>query len=431
MTLSFNYFGINKFNENIFGEPHSKKMLSKFDHTVQKKDVGFFNCIDDESLLRNCQKVYKQYEHKKYFIHVGIGGSSLGPQMLIEALKKNDCPCQFYFMDNIDPDFVHDILSKIDPKEALFYFVSKSGSTIETLSQFAVISNFLKDKGIFEDEFNQHMVFCSTSQKGSLFEMATYLNAPMLEIPENVGGRFSVLTSVGFFPALFANINLTDLLHGAKEIRKSFFLPDHKNNNLLNSACYLFSLKNEQEINQTVMMPYSSKLKYFSHWFVQLWAESLGKKSSLKSAQVYEGLTPIASVGVTDQHSQMQLFMDGPRDKCIFFLDIQKFNQTKSLQNHYDPTILKQISPFNLNDIIRAELQGTMKSMEKFNRPFIHIEIEQLNEYYLGQLIMFFESLTVLLGQFLDINPFDQPGVEEGKRITKEILQGQSPQISL
>ena len=180
----------------------------------------------------------------------------------------------------------------------------------------------------------------------------------------------------------------------------------------------------ERGVTQTVLMPYSSRLKKFTEWFVQLWSESLGKRKNLNGEDVYTGLTPISSVGATDQHSQMQLFMEGPKDKFLFFLEVEKQKKDYSLDHGLPMKSLQIYQNRKLTEIFKAELEGTIKAFEEYGLPHIRLSIDEINEKNLGGLILFFESLTVLMGIALNVNPFDQPGVEAGKINANKWLSG-------
>jgi glucose-6-phosphate isomerase len=229
------------------------------------------------------------------------------------------------------------------------------------------------------------------------------------------------LTPVGFLPALYANIDIYQLLAGAKKATQKCLDPDVKNNELLNTCSYLYGLKNIG-ITQTVFMPYSSKLRDFCFWFVQLWAESLGKKVNTKGEQVFTGLTPIPAYGATDQHSQMQLFMEGPMDKCLLLLEVDNFSCDFKLNSTLDYPSFNKLSKHNLSSLMKAELYGTIRALKENGRPHIHFKINENSAEAMGKLIIFFESLTALMGHYLDVNPFDQPGVELGKVYAYEKL---------
>ena len=404
----------------FFSREFLQNTLNSFKATIADPRHGFFNiAVDQTEGATEAQKLYQKFRSRQTFVHVGIGGSSLGPEMLIHALGK-ERGRSFTFIDNVDPETLAQQLQDLVPEKALFYFVSKSGKTVETLAALAIITRWLKEKGIKEDRFKDFLIFATDySSSGDLLEVARQFSIDCLSIPSNIGGRFSVLTPVGLLPAFFANIDVWELLKGARDVRDGLLEED---NPLLKTASFIMSLFMEEGIGQTVFMPYSSKLKKLSSWMGQLWAESLGKKG--------KGLTPIPACGTTDQHSQMQLFMEGPRNKCVFFFQIGTFLRDFSLKGDFGHattattlTTLQKLAPYTLGQLLTAEFQGTCSAMRANNRPFIHLHLPQNDEYHMGALILFLESLTVLLGGHLDVNPFDQPGVEAGKRLALEHLQ--------
>jgi len=393
--------------------------LKRFKEIIANPLTQFFHTINRVELIDQSKKIFKKYSHKKIFVHVGIGGSSLGPEMLYFALNKNDR--KFIFINNIDPEEIFDQLKEVDFNQALFYFVSKSGGTAETLAALAIISQKLFEQGIKKQELNQYFVFATDPQKSELLNLGREHSIDCLTIPSDIGGRFSVLTPAGFLPALFAGIDIDTLIDGAKQMAQDC-LDDQKENSLLKATQYFFNLKNEKNIHQTVMMPYSSKLKYFSFWFTQLWAESLGKKYDLNQKEVLTGLTPIPAYGATDQHSQVQLFMEGPKDKALILIEILEFKTDFKLKTELSSPGLEKLSKHSLSELMKAELHGTIKALQMADRPFLHISIHKNDEFHLGGLILFFESLTALMGHKLNIDPFNQPGVEAGKIYAYEYL---------
>lgn len=413
MSLTFNFFPENKKTIDL-------KKLETFKQITSDARTQFFYTFQRSELLSTSRKVYEHFKNKKTFVHVGIGGSSLGPEMLIQALQTSNC--QFLFVNNIDPDEIHSQLQKVDPRDSLFYFVSKSGGTAETLAALAIITNFLAKHEIEGSALKDYFVFATDPIKSELRTIAAPLSIECLEVPSDVGGRFSVLTPVGFLPALFAGINVEELIAGAKEAQQ-MCLAENQNNPLLLTSKFLLDLKKEKGINQTVMMPYSSKLKYFSFWFTQLWAESLGKKKDKAGKVVNEGFTPIVGYGASDQHSQMQLFMEGPKDKCMVLVEVKKFNHDFRLSSSITSNNLEKLSAYGLGDLMKAEFHGTLKAIQREERPTLHISIEKNDAFHLGALILFFESLTALMGHELMIDPFDQPGVEAGKIYAFEFLK--------
>lgn len=388
------------------------KSINSYKKTITSQEVGFFNLPNTREHLIAAQNIFQEFQHKKYFIHIGIGGSALGPEMLLSALG-DQSGVEFIFINNIDPDDLCQKLEKINIKESLIYVVSKSGTTAETVAAMSILLNCLETAGIKEQEYKNYFVFCTDPEKGELRKLSRSWGIRTLSIPANVGGRFSVLTGVGLLPALFAGISASDLLEGAEDIQNH--LSDQQIGKDFFELAYWIKDLHDKGVHQTVMMPYSSLLKDFSAWFVQLWAESLGKQG--------KGLTPIPSYGATDQHSQMQLFMEGPYDKVLFLIEVEKFQKDFSLKNNLEAESFKNLSPFKLSELMKAELEGTLTALAENNRHVVHMKVPSLQSEYLGQLILFCECLTVMVGQLLEVDPFNQPGVEAGKKYANQWLK--------
>ncbi len=422
MPFELTYFGKDTVSGDWFKEDFLQSKMKAFENIINDPSYGFFHVTKDESLLSSCVEVFEKFKGRKTFVQVGIGGSSLGPEMLHTALGKSDR--EFIFLNNIDPDMTWKQLSGIDLENSLFYFVSKSGGTAETMSGLAIIAHMLEEKKIPKDKWNEYMVFATDPENSQLLDLGKELNVTCLCIPSNVGGRFSVMTPVGYLPALFDDIDVNNLVRGAELIKEDLLSSKLSENILLQSASFIYGLFKEKNVTQTVFMPYSSLLRDLSFWFVQLWAESLGKKVSLNGENIHTGLTPIPAYGATDQHSQVQLFMEGPYDKLAMVIEVDRFDHDYSLDNSFEQKALKRLSPFNLGQLMKAEHQGTLKAFEQNSRPYLNIKISKCDEINVGGLIMFLESLTALMGHYLDINPFDQPGVEAGKKFAFEWLDG-------
>ncbi|MCP4912589.1 MAG: glucose-6-phosphate isomerase [Oligoflexia bacterium] len=412
LSISFNGLKNKEFDFSNLGSD-----LDAFKEIINDEKYGFFHVTDRKELLDQCKAAHQKFSQFKTFVQVGIGGSSLGPEMLISALQKNDV--HFEFLNNIDPDKIHQQLSNINLKETLFYFVSKSGGTAETMASLAIVVNELKKLGVEKEDLKKQFIFATDPLKSDLLNLGRELGIETLEIPSNVGGRFSVFTPVGYLPAIFAGIDIEGLASGANDLKEELL---KSNSDFLKATQSLFELKEKENINQTVLMPYSSKLRDLSFWFVQLWAESLGKKLNKNGEVVETGFTPIPGYGATDQHSQVQLFMEGTRDKIICLIEVEKFANDYSLANDLDVPALKRLNNSSLAQLMKAELEGTMKALEAQNRPYLLFKIEELNEVAIGELVLLFESMTALMGHKLNIDPFDQPGVEAGKIFAFEWL---------
>ncbi len=376
---------------------------------IKKGNLGFIQLLN-----QNLQKIYeklKEFQEKfKNFVVFGIGGSALGTKAIYQACGNNKK--NLNVIDNIDPDYFKSFIEKIDISNTLFIIISKSGKTSETISQFLIIKDLLEKN--FKEKYKERLIIITDPEKGGLRKFARNENILSFEVPENVGGRFSVLSPVGLVPLYLAEISIENLIEGAKNIYKNCQSDDiFSNPSYLSGAIQYLSYLNGKKIS--VIMPYSSKLEYFAEWFRQLWAESLGKNEKV-------GPTPVKAIGVTDQHSQLQLFMDGPNDKIITFIEIENFEnivKIPELKNYEDFEFLYGKS---LNQLFKTEFESVKIALAKKGKLNYTIKIDKLNEFTMGELILFFELQTVFTGFLFNINPFDQPGVEEGKNFTYGLM---------
>ena len=382
-------------------------------------DNWSFPLVERPELVSSCQHLFRRFGGKKSFFHVGMGGSALGPKMLVSGFQKSGV--RFEFIDNIDPVHLGRQLEKVVWEESLFYIVSKSGQTAETLANLAVIVRYLRERGYAEKDFANFFVF-ATSATSPLLDLGQQWGVEVLPIPDCVGGRFSVLSPVGLFPALFAGIEVDALRRGAIFQREEI-LRGSCEHPLSMAAFTLFELWRREGIDQTVMMPYAGQLAPFSCWFVQLWAESLGKKHNRQGGVAHSGLTPIPACGTADQHSQMQLFLEGPRNKCLLVVEVEKLARDFSLANSEENDFLQKLTPFSLGQLLRAELEGSLRALREANRPYLRLKLEFLAPESLGTLIFTCEALTALMGEYFNVDVFIQPGVEKGKQYAFEFLE--------
>ncbi|MFO1518871.1 MAG: glucose-6-phosphate isomerase [bacterium] len=361
---------------------------------------------------------------------LGIGGSALGPRALLSALKgpyhnqlsseqRKGAP-RIFVCDSIDPDTFGQLLDSIDPKKTLFNVISKSGETLETLAQFFVLKEMLRDRvGL---RWSSHVVATTDPTKGSLRQWAREENFATLEIPSGVGGRFSVLSPVGLFPAALAGIEIGELLSGARRAENRASIPDLWVNPayMLGALQYLMCRKKK---NVLVIMPYSERLFPLSDWYVQLWAESIGKRFSLKGEVVETGSTPLSAGGPQDQHSQLQLFMEGPRDKFLLFLILERFERSLLISGSAIPSEnFNFLKGKDLSDVLLAEAAATEAALQQDRRPSSKLLLPHLNAYSLGQVLFLMEAATAFAGELFEVNPFDQPGVELGKKLANGLL---------
>jgi glucose-6-phosphate isomerase len=361
---------------------------------------------------------------------IGIGGSALGPLSLMTALRNsfwNELPAskrngmRTYFTDNVDPDWTKELMEMIDPKQTLFLVVTKSGSTSETITTFFILQKFLIE-AVGEAEYKKHLCFVTDPKKSILREIADKENIRWFPIEPLVGGRFSVLTPVGILPAALMGIDVDKLLAGAAEMDKWASSPElDKNPAYLYAVLQYLAYQSGAPIS--VLMPYSNKLSRLADWYVQLWAESLGKKFTLDGNIHYQGPTPLKAVGATDQHSQVQLFKEGPYDKIVTFIRVKDFDCDLEIPRLYgEYKGINYLSGHTMNELIDSEQKATEAALSKEGRPSITITVPKVDEFTMGQLIFMFEVATVFSGYLYQLDPLDQPGVEEGKNFTYGLL---------
>lgn len=355
---------------------------------------------------------------------LGIGGSALGTTALHTALchpahnslsaKKRD-GVRLFVADNIDPDEFAALLSTLRLKDTVFNVVSKSGSTAETMSQFMIVYDLLKRK--LGRDWKKHVIATTDAKSGILRKIADDNKLKTHVVPDGVGGRFTALTPVCLLPAAAAGIDILGLLEGAAAMDKRC-----KTANLAQNPAYLFASVNYlldtiKGKKMTVMMPYSYRLKDMADWFRQLWAESLGKRADFDGNPVHAGQTPIKALGATDQHSQIQLYVEGPYDKVVCFLDTDKFETQAPIPKVFeDIPGISYLGGQSLNALLKTEKEGTEYALTSNNRPNMTVTLPEVNAHTVGQLIYMLEVATAFAGGLYRVDAFDQPGVEFGKQ---------------
>lgn len=345
----------------------------------------------------------------KEVVVIGIGGSTLGTKAIYEALKHQHVKKpRLHFLENCDPLIIAQTLEAIKKENTLFIVISKSGTTIETISLFKyVLSQYRMDLNLTKHA-QQFMVI--TSKASALSHFAQEYGIKQFFIPLNVGGRFSVLSAVGMVPLYLVGFDIKALLEGAKFFKNSFFKKEQQH--LLYKAYFYSRQATKYPIN--VLFSYSSVFYSLNQWFVQLWAESLGKKNE-KNEKV--GLTPIGLVGSVDQHSFLQLIIQGPANKTVTFLSIEDFGKKTTIPKMNLPHLETSdfINGHRFSLLLNEQCDATKESLQEEGIVVDHIKLKALNEKSLGILICYFEILTSVMGKWLHINAYDQPGVELGK----------------
>jgi len=361
---------------------------------------------------------------------LGIGGSALGGIAVTEALLKpywnflseeeRDSYPRIFFLDNIDPDQINGLLDILDLKKTLVNVITKSGSTAETMSQFMIVKDRLyKELG---DDYRKNIVATTDKKVGVLRQLSDQEGYKTFVVPDDVGGRFSVFSAVGLLPFALVGLDIDQLMQGVKDMDLVLKNIDINHNIAAQNALIHYLLDTKKGKNLSVMMPYSSKLKYISDWFVQLWAESLGKEYDRDGNKVNVGPTPIKAVGATDQHSQIQLYNEGPNDKIINFIRVGEFDSNLEIPNIFEYTGIGYLGGKTINDLINAEADATKVTLADYQRPTITITLPKVDAYHVGQLLYMFEIQTAIAGELYNIDAFNQPGVEQAKDYTYALM---------
>lgn len=393
--------------------------------------VGFYDLPKDQKNVKAVQAFADKNKDKfDNFVVLGIGGSALGNIALQNSLnhlfynllpKKERRGPRIFILDNVDPEYVSNFMDIISPGKTLFNVISKSGSTAETASQFLIFVNLLREK--LDKKFNKNLVLTTDAENGDLRKIADDFKIESFVIPDNVGGRFSVLTNVGLLTAAFAGLNIKALLNGAADMADRCSTDNlYENPAYLNSVIhYLMDTKKNKNIS--VMMSYSNSLYYWADWYRQLWAESLGKNIDKQGNQISAGQTPVKALGATDQHSQVQLYTEGPNDKIFTFLTTEKYRanvKMNKFKNKYSSQ--NYLGGKKISELFDAEMKATEFALTESNRPSCKVIFPEINEYTIGQFIMMYEIQTAFSGELYNIDAFNQPGVEAGKKATYGLL---------
>ena len=392
-------------------------------------EYGFYDLGEQAqtvtAIRRFAEGVGQAYDH---VLVLGIGGSALGTKALVNALRppawnELDDEAREYFpritvLENVDPTSIAAALKRIDPRRVFVNVISKSGGTAETLAQYLVVRAWL-DQALGPDAAVRHLAFTTDPTKGPLHELAEREGIARLEVPPAVGGRFSVLTPVGLLPAALVGIDIVGLITGARRAVQRAEQETLLQNHAALYAALLWAADALLSARIHVLMPYSDRLREFAAWYVQLWAESLGKRLDRRGAVIHAGPTPIGATGATDQHSQVQLYMEGPFDKVVTFIRVEHPDLDITIPQRAGlPEELAYLQGHTLNELLEAELEATSAALARMGRMNLTLSVPSLSAETVGELIMFFQLATGFAGAWYGVNPFDQPGVELGKRLT-------------
>ncbi|MGM0518362.1 MAG: glucose-6-phosphate isomerase [Campylobacterota bacterium] len=395
-----------KYSKNFYQIRSNKEIFE--DIVQQKKEIGYYELPNqDISYIQEYAKTVKQ----KNIAIIGIGGSTLGTYAIYSFLKRvNTYEKKLFFLESTDPIDINSKVKKLPLDDTLFIVISKSGTTIETISIFKYINSLVKiDK-------NNCLIISENDSKLSSY--ASKKDIKTFEIPKNVGGRFSVFSAVGLVPLAIVGVDIKALLQGALKVKNSFFEKSEYFDYIFEKA--RFMVENKHRFNINVLFSYSSSLEGFNKWYVQLWGESLGKININGTKQA---LTPIGLVGPVDQHSFLQLIAQGKRDKTITFIKVEDY-QSKLCIPDVSLDGLQELDYLNnldFQNLISMQADSTIESLKELGDiPYDVITLDKINEDSIARLIYSYELLTSIVGSFVQIDTYNQPGVERGKEILKQ-----------
>ena len=403
-----------KYDKNFYQIKSNSEIFERL--KAERKGVGYYDLPYQDTMHI---KDYAKTINKKHIVVVGIGGSSLGARAIYEfLLPSNSYDKDLLFLETVDPLEIKHSLRSTNLDDTQFVIISKSGNTIETISLFKYL-NFL----VTIDNSNCTII---SEAKSKLTKFANDNNIKTFDLAENIGGRFSVFSVVGLVPLAMVGVDIDNLLNGCKRVSDSFFKQTEYYKPIIRKARFL--VENKGRFNINVIFSYSSSLESFNKWYVQLWAESLGK---ININDTRQALTPIALIGPVDQHSFLQLIIDGVRDKTVTFIKIDNLKDDtivpRSANSKFNDLDFEYIEGLSFNELLNKQADATIKSVEEQKDiPCDVVTISTVDEYNIAKLMFSYQLMVSVIGQFLQINTYDQPGVEHGKTILKESLKNKS-----
>jgi glucose-6-phosphate isomerase len=422
---------------NALWHTEAKLMAEALEDLYGQKDTAgawkrWLNLAHDKALFSSIA-TYAQQQAGKFddLVVLGIGGSSLGGYALLRALKhpywnnlsreqRGGLP-RYHFIENVDPDQIAGLLDTLDLRKTLVNVISKSGTTAETMSAFLLFQEKLEAL-LGKDAAKNHIVATTDKAKGILRQMATDQGYATFEVPDDVGGRFSIFSAVGLLPAALCGVDITAMQQGLADMDAVVSQRDLTQNPAAQNALIQYWMYRRGK-TISVFMPYSYRLASVADWYVQIWGESLGKKFDRDGRIVNVGPTPLRAVGVTDQHSLIQLLNEGPFDKIITFVQVATPDNPLSIpQCEQSIPPLAHLGGKGFHELLTAEFQATRAALAKNQRPSVTITLPQLDAYHFAQLLYLLEVQTALTGYLFGIDPFDQPGVEMAKKYTDMLM---------
>lgn len=389
----------------------------------ERGQLGFAQLPYDTALIEQLLPVAAQVRYRfQNFLVLGIGGSALGLRALAHALlnpaesiptrmERRATP-RLFVCDNIDPDYFGALVSQLDWRETCINVISKSGKTAETTAQFVILRDLL-EKRLGSQKWKEHVIVTTDPASGPLRAMVICDQLRSFPVPPAIGGRFSVLSAVGMFPAACIGIDIRAVLDGARAMADSLRSANPEDHVAYKAAAvgYLLDARHGKPIH--VLMPYAEGLQRYADWCVQIVAESLGKNGA--------GPTPVRALGATDQHSQLQLFMDGPNNKVVSLMTVLHFLTKVTVPASLEPAFAPLVG-HDLGAMLNMEAEATRRALREVKRPVVHWQVPSITPAVMGELLFCAEWQTLVAAELYGVNPFDQPAVELGKRITRELL---------
>lgn len=387
------------------------------EYKTRYKALPLFSLVGEQAGLAEIQLIAEAIRKNfKHLVVLGTGGSSLNGQALTGL---NYCEnlmggqgIRVHFMDNVDPYQIDCLLAGIKLETTAFLVISKSGKTLETLAQIALCIDVMRP--VAQGNLGRHFYFISDPIDNPLRKIGQTIGATLLDHEENIGGRFSTFTNVGLLPACVMGLNIAAFRAGAQEVVSGTFQSSHPSEAAKGAAINVAWMR--KGYSATVMMAYVDRLASFVTWYRQIWSESLGKNG--------QGTTPIKAMGTLDQHSQLQLYLDGPKDKGFTLIALDTKSQGHKLcTDHFKGLGLEYLNGLHMGDVLEAEHKATADTLINKGHPVRLIRLQELNEKTLGALIMHSILETVIVAGMTKVNPFDQPAVEDGKILARKILE--------
>jgi len=416
-------FGLTDADRAALAEP-VEEGFERLRRRAARGEVGFLDLPDrDTSAIRRWAESARDARWTDLAV-VGIGGSSLGTRAVLEAAGSERLDgLEPHVFENVDPTSFEALLDEIPVRTTLFAVVTKSGTTVETMGKFAVLYDLLVDE-VGRERAADQIVAITDPESGALRRLAEREGFRSFDIPQNVGGRFSVLSPVGLVPLALAGYPVDELLAGARDVRDRTIEASFSDDGIRRATADLYLLQ-RRGIATVVMMAYADRLSGLVEWFRQLWAESLGKARTRGGKTVHNGTCPVKALGTLDQHSQLQLYREGPADKFVVFVGVDNYDGGIEIPEGPGlPAELSHLAGTTFGEIMRAELDATQTALAEAGRPTARWMFRRIEPRTLGGFLMGWQLVTALVAELVDVDAFDQPGVKLGKEIAHGLLGG-------